>query len=226
MLRKDPFIKGEYYHIYNRGIDKRIVFESKEDYKRFVILLYISNSTDRVRLDNLTLYCHLNFKEIMSLKIESPIVSIGAWCLMPNHFHILIREEVEGGITKFMRKIATGYSMYFNKKYDRRGALFGGVFKSKLIGTDDNYMRYLFSYIHLNPLDISFSGWENDKSVSSQTIRNFLNSYEHSSYLDYLRVPRLENKIINYKNFPEYFENSKSFQNFVENFFISKDRPS
>ena len=228
MLRKNPFIKGEYYHIYNRGIDKRTIFESKEDYKRFIMLLHLSNSINVIRLDNLILCNRRSFKEVMTIDTEAPIVSIGAWCLMPNHFHILIKEDEEGGITKFMRKLCTGYSMYFNRKYNRQGSLLGGVFKSRLIGNDDNYMKYLFSYIHLNPLDISFSGWEYNNNVSNKEIKNILDTYEYSSYLDCLKVPRLENNIINHKNFPDYFENSKSFRDFVENFFInrpSKDGP-
>src|SRR3989338_690435 len=131
MLRKDPFINGEYYHIYNRGIDKR-----------------------------------------------EPLVSIGAWCLMTNHFHLLVRQEVDGGITKFMRKLGVGYSMFFNIKYQRQGALFGGLFKSKLIGVKDKYMKHLFGYIHLNPLDIKFSGWEDSVDKKHpKSWKEFLKKY-------------------------------------------------
>lgn len=162
MLRKDPFVTGEYYHIYNRGVDKRVIFRVKRDYERFVMLLYLANSNESIRLGDFLSKnkSHKTFEEVVSLDKGESIVSIGAWCLMTNHFHLLIRQEIDGGVTKFMKKLGTGYSMFFNIKYQRTGALFGGLFKSKLIGNDDNYMRQLFAYIHLNTLDINFSGWE------------------------------------------------------------------
>lgn len=226
MLRKDPFINGEYYHLYNRGIDKRIIFKSKKDYERFIMLLYVSNSnTQFFRLDNLINQQHKTFNEILILDKGEPLVSIGAWCLMPNHFHILIRQEVDGGITKFMRKLGVGYSMFFNIKYQRKGALFGGLFKSKLIGVDDNYMKQLFAYIHLNPLDIKFSGWEIKINKSSVEMKKFIESYQYSSYLDYISINRAEKNIINPESFPDYFQNSKSFKEFVENYFVNIDAP-
>lgn len=219
MLRKDPFITGEYYHIYNRGIDKRIIFKSNRDYERFIILLYLANSNDSFRLEVILDRQHKKFSEILVLDKGDPLVSIGAWCLMTNHFHLLIRQEVDGGITKFMRKLGVGYSMYFNIKYQRQGALFGGLFKSKLIGVDDNYMRHLFGYIHINPLEINFPKWEDQINKPLVDMKKFLESYRYSSYLDYLGEDRVEKNIINPKSFPDYFEDSRSFQDFVENYF-------
>ena len=225
MLRKDPFIIGEYYNLHNRGIDKRVIFKSKNDYERFLMLLYISNSNDDkpLRLDNLINHSHKNFDEIMVLDRGQPLISIGAWCLMTNHFHILIRQEVDGGITKFMKKLGTGYSMFFNIKYQRSGALFGGLFKSKLIGNDDNYMRQLFAYIHLNSLDIEFPKWKDNLNNSSIEMRKFLESYRYSSYQDYIEIDRVEKNILNKENFPDYFGDLKSFKDFVENYFIKSD---
>ena len=141
---------------------------------------------------------------------------------MTNHFHLLIRQEVDGGITKFMRKLGVGYSMFFNIKYQRKGALFGGLFKSKLIGIDDNYMKQLFRYLHLNPLDIEFSDWENVIDKLSIDMKKFIESYKYSSYLDYAGTDRVEKNIINPENFPDYFQNSKSFREFVNNYFQFK----
>src|SRR3989344_1856011 len=123
MLRKDPFVTGEYYHIYNRGIDKRIIFKLQRDYERFIMLLYLANSKESFRLDDLLNKFNKTFDEILVVDRGTPIVSIGAWCLMTNHFHLLIKQEVDGGITKFMRKLGVGYSMFFNIKYQRKGAL-------------------------------------------------------------------------------------------------------
>ncbi len=222
MLRKDPFITGEYYHIYNRGIDKRVIYKSKNDFERFLMLLYIANTSETFRLDQLINYQHKTFAEILSMERGTLLVSIGSWCMMSNHFHLLLRQEVDGGITKFMKKLGTGYAMYFNIKYQRKGALFGGLFKSKLIGVDDNYMRHLFGYIHLNPLDIKFSGWENIATKSTKEMKNCLEAYRFSSYQDYLGKERIEGNILNRSAFPEYFEGKKEFQDFVENYFMDE----
>ncbi len=219
MLRKDPFITGEYYHIYNRGIDKRVILKSNRDCERFIMLLYLANSNDAFRLEEILYRQRKRFAEVLILDRGELIVSIGAWCLMTNHFHLLIRQEVDGGITKFMRKLGVGYSMYFNIKYKRTGALFGGLFKSKLIGVDDNYMRHLFGYIHINPLEIKFPSWESQIKKPTVDMKKFLESYRYSSYLDYIGIDRIEKNVINPENFPDYFQNSQSFQDFVENYF-------
>jgi putative transposase len=225
MLRKDPFITGEYYHLYNRGIDKRNIFKSKYDYERFVMLLYIANSNSQLRLDNLINHSHKTFDEILVLDKGERLVSLGAWCLMTNHFHLLVRQEIDGGITKFMKKLGTGYSMYFNIKYQRQGSLFGGPFKSKCIKNDDNYMRELFAYIHLNALDIEFSGWgKEDNNFDKNKMKKFLDSYNYSSYQDYIKEDRVEKSILNKESFPEYFNTKQSFKDFVENFYFYKNK--
>lgn len=219
MLRKDSFITGEYYHVYNRGVDKRVIFKSNRDYERFMTLLYLGNSNESFRLDNILNKEKKRFAEVLVLEKGESLISIGAWCLMENHFHLLVRQEVDGGITKFMRKLGVGYSMYFNIKYQRTGALFGGLFKSKLIGVDDNYMRQLFGYIHINPLEIEFPEWKDKINKPSIGMKKFLGSYRYSSYLDYISEDRIEKRILKSENFPDYFENSQSFQNFMENYF-------
>jgi putative transposase len=222
MLRNDPFVTGEYYHIYNRGIDKRVIFKLERDYERFMMLLYITNSDSEksFRLDNLINHSHKSFDEVMVLDKGKSLVSIGAWCLMTNHFHLLIRQEVDGGITRFMHKLGTAYSMFFNIKYQRKGALFGGVFKSNLIKADNRYMQHLFGYIHINPLDIKFSGWKNKIKKSSIDMKKFLESYRYSSYLDYVGKDRIEKNIMKSENFPDYFTDAKSFEDFVEDYLV------
>lgn len=220
MLRRDPFITGEYYHLYNRGIDKRIIFKSGKDYERMMMLLYLSNSEDSFRLDYILNQQHQSYSDVLLLDKGEPIVFIGAWCLMTNHLHLLVRQEVDGGITRFMRKMGTGYSMFFNIKYERNGALFGGAFKSELIGVDDNYMRHLFGYIHLNPLEIKFPSWEEMVNKPSVNMKKFLESYRYSSYPDFIGKKRVEKRILDLENFPGYFPDSKSFQDFTENYFM------
>lgn len=222
MLRADPFVTGEYYHIYNRGVDKRVIFKLERDFQRFIMLLYLANSKESFRLDDLLNENKFNktFNEVLILEKGEPLVSIGAWCLMTNHFHLLVKQEVDGGITKFMRKLGVGYSMFFNIKYQRRGALFGGIFKSKHI-SEDSYFQHLFGYLHLNPLDIKFSGWEKlvDKKHPKEW-KDFLGNYKYSSYLDYVGIKRAEGKILNQNAFPEYFNEENSFESLIDSYLL------
>src|SRR3989339_783003 len=148
MERKEKFIQDEFYHIFNRGVEKRTIFQNTSDYKRFMALLYLANSNQTVEFRNNS-YGN-SFNEIFKQDRGEQLVAIGAYCLMPNHFHLLLTPLVNGGISKFMLKLQTGYSMYFNKKNERVGALFQGVFKSQYIN-EDKYLRYIYAYIHLNP---------------------------------------------------------------------------
>src|SRR5690606_36166474 len=87
------------------------------------------------------------------------LVEIGAYCLMPNHFHILLKSKEDDGISKFMNKLGTSYSMYFNRRYERTGILFQGRYKAKHVESDE-YLKYLFSYSHLNPIKIIDPSWK------------------------------------------------------------------
>jgi len=187
-----------------------------------MMLLYVSNSNEQFfRLDNLINQQRKTFNQILILEKGEPLISIGVWCLMPNHFHLLIKQEIDGGITRFMRKLGVGYSMFFNIKYQRSGSLFGGLFKSKLIGKDDDYMKQLFGYIHINPLDIEFPNWKHDVIKATGNMKKFLTVYPYSSYLDYIGENRVEKNIINPENFPEYFQNAQSFEDFVGDYLIN-----
>jgi len=208
-IRKINFVQGEYYHIYNRGNSKQKIFNDKEDYLRFISLLYISNSVESFNLYDLNRDINFNIYEI---ERNNLLVNIGAFCLMPNHFHILITEKIEGGISKFMQKLSTAYSMYYNRKYKRNGSLFEGKFKSQYIDTD-KYLKYLFSYIHLNPLKLIQKDWKEERIRNKKEAIDYLNKYSYSSYLDFMGEKRIQNKILNIEAFPKYFLNKASFVN-------------
>ena len=213
MSRKTTFSLGENYHIYNRGNDKRITFQNKADYGRFIALLYLCNSVKNIRLSD---YPRAKLEKLLDIKREETIVDIGAYCLMPNHFHLLIHEKTENGISKFMQKLLTAYTMYFNKKNERTGSLFSGLFKSTH-ANEDEYLKYLFSYIHLNPIKLIEPMWK-EKGISDKKKANsFLNSYDYSSFLDFTGKQRKESVILDKKHFPEYFKNFKEFADFIEN---------
>lgn len=213
MLRPHKFSIDGYYHLYNRGTDKRPIFLDTHDYHRFMILLYLCNTNEPFDMQKIFRKAGEgpSFTEIFTRERGTPIVAIGAWILMPNHFHLLMKEITEGGITAFMRKVNTGYSMYFNKKYSRTGNLFQGKFKSEYID-NDNYLKYLFSYIHLNPVKL-IKGENNWKEVGIKDItrvKDFLSKYEYSSLKSYLGTDTVYNKIISKDLFPEYFPDPKS----------------
>ena len=205
MNRKHNFEIDEYYHIYNRGTDKRIIFLEKHDYHRFILLLYFCNSREPVDLQ-LIFREGRTFAELFNLPKGKSIVAIGAWCLMPNHFHLLLKETVENGITEFMRKVSTGYSVYFNNKYNRSGSLFQGKFKSEHLN-NDRYLKYIFSYIHLNPIKLipGESKWTENGIKKLNEAEKFLKQYEYSSFNSYAKERSNYSNMINKSEFPEYF---------------------
>ncbi len=208
-IRKINFVEGEYYHIYNRGNSKQKIFHDTNDYRHFLDLLYLLNTKNNITISNLKRYETFDLYEINT---EDNLVGIGAYVLMPNHFHILITEKIEGGISKFMQKVSTAYVMYYNKKYNRTGGLFEGKFKSQHLDTD-KYLKYIFSYIHLNPVKLIQKDWKEKGIKNKKEALEYLNKYEYSSFLDYLKYDnsRKNSKILNKKYFPNYFLNSKEF---------------
>ena len=206
MERKLPFVEGQFYHLYNRGVDKRTIFTSVMDYKRFMMLLYLANSNENVRIANIVQY-H-SYEEILTMDRGTPLVAIGAFCLMPNHFHLLLTPLVEGGISKFMLKLQTGYSMYFNTKYNRTGTLFQGPFKSEH-ADEDTYLKYLFSYIHLNPAKLRDKNWKENIKTNNKGLKNYIETYPYSSMGEVIDGKYI---ITNLSVFPDYLSNKKEIE--------------
>lgn len=203
-IRKVNFVPNEYYHIYNRGNDKRVIFHDNQDYQRFVSLMYLSNTKINFRMNDIS-------KDVYNFDRGKKLVEVGAYCLMSNHFHLILIQTEEGSISKFMQKLSTGYSMYYNQKYKRTGSLFEGKFKSEYANSD-RYLKYLFSYIHLNPIKLIKKDWKEKGIGDVNKAVEFLNNYKYSSYLDYLEDERKEKVIINKEGFPAYFPTKNKFQ--------------
>jgi putative transposase len=153
--RQVNFAIGEFYHLYNRGNHKQEIFLDEQDYVRFQRLLYLCNGS-----------VPINIRDIRATNVDfykyergDQLVALGAYCLMPNHFHILMTPLIENGVSLFMKKLGTSYSMYFNKRYDYTGSLFEGRYKSSYAG-EDTYLKYLYSYIHLNPMKLLDRNWK------------------------------------------------------------------
>ena len=217
MERKFKFSIDEFYHLYNRGIERRTIFLDLKDKERFINLLFLCNGSKP-----------LVFKDIpqglplWKVNRGEPLVAIGAYCLMPNHFHILVSEIIENGISKFIWKLLTAYSMYFNKKYKRTGRLFEGTFRAEYVDKDE-YLEYLFAYIHLNPIKLIDPKWRENGVSNMIESKQFLKDYRYSSYPDYIGESRPETTILNKSAFPEYFESSKEFEDYVADWLNYKD---
>ncbi len=206
-MRKTEFKNEEYYHIYNRGVDKREVFLDTEDYVRFLNSMREFN-------DESTYEQRMYERNVASKELSSQIeelssfdvvrldnlVEIICYCVNPNHYHLILKQLRSDGVKTFMHKIGTGYTNYFNKKYKRSGSLFQGPFKSIHIDSNE-YLLYLSAYVNKN---------------------NFIHGYnlvdwKYSSLLDYLgkRAGTLCNKesiMVQFNNdierYKEFLENN------------------
>ncbi|HWO07730.1 MAG TPA: transposase [Candidatus Paceibacterota bacterium] len=196
MERKIPFEKGECYHIYTRGVEKRTVFTSDADRDRFLALLFICNNVNGVNIHNLLKKYGGEPLQILAQEdIEETLVDILAFAMMPNHIHLITHEKKPGGISKFMLKLMTAYSMYFNTKYDRSGPLFTRPFRSKHINSDE-YFRWVFVYVHLNPIELFQSDWKEKGVLDPKGAATFLQSYAYGSFPDYFIGERAASRIL------------------------------
>jgi len=198
------YVENGYYHMYNRGVEKRLIFQDRDDYSKFLYLLkvYLSPPEDLQKefplLKNNLVQNNLNHE-----------IKLLCFCLMPNHYHLLVKQKAKNAIIKLMKQVSNAYTTYFNKRHERVGPLFQGRYKGALIDSDE-YLLHLTRYIHLNPLGRGAS----------------LDEFDWSSYLYYLNKRQaawLDTKLIS-----EYFNNSKkglSYQDFVEGDTESIDLP-
>ncbi len=154
-MRKFQFQTGEYYHIYNRGVDKRDVFMDDEDYLRFLRSMREFNSIEAkggFYMKYLREKARRERGSTSKLEVEPQhrnLVEIISYCLNPNHFHFILKQIVDEGIIKFMQKLSTAYTMFFNQKYNRSGSLFEGTYK--VIHVDDyGYLLKLLIYVNCN----------------------------------------------------------------------------
>lgn len=143
-MRKEPLITGEYYHVYNRGVDKRDIFNDQKDLHRFIESVIEFN-----KVDGVVSLANLRKTQIEFKPKSEPLVAVVVYCFNPNHFHFVLKQLVDSGIAKFMQKLQGGYTYYFNVKNSRTGSLFQGTFKSHLIN-DENYFNKIIGYVNKN----------------------------------------------------------------------------
>jgi len=193
--RKEQFINGEIYHIVVRGIDDNLIFKNVDDYYRGIFSIYEFNNTKPVLIFK-------RRREIKNLKNQlrklgrgpsssnfpdyrDLLVEVLAFCFMPNHIHLLLKQLKNNGITKFMSKVGTGYGGYFNRKYGRKGYVFQNRFLTVHI-KDNDQLKTVFVYIHTNPLSLTEPKWKEIGIRSPEKAIEFLENYKWSSYSDYI----------------------------------------
>lgn len=181
MMRKDNLVTGEFYHLYNRGVDKRNVIEDKHDLIRFFQSIKEFNTIEPIgSIFENSFKQNMSNGELGRLTSKLQLVNIVAYCINPNHFHIVVKQTTDNGISEFMKRLGGGYTKYFNNKYKRSGSLFQGTFKSKLIDTNE-YLLRVSTYVSLNnkikgnfPI-LSMASWDeyigkNDGDVCSKDL--------------------------------------------------------
>jgi len=149
-MRKTPFQTNNYYHIFNRGVDKRTVFQKHKDLSRFFQSMIEFNTIKPIG-SMLELSVRRKSPLVGNLVSKTPeeLVDIVCYCLNPNHYHFILRQKTDKGIERFMHRLGLGYSKYFNEKYKRSGSLFEGTFKALHIDSDA-YLLYASAYVNLN----------------------------------------------------------------------------
>ncbi len=177
------FSEHQYYHVYNRGVEKRLIFLDEQDYRVFLGILKKYLSGENHNTNNRHKFQRLDEK-----------IQLLAYCLMPNHFHMMLYQISEDGVTQLMRRLCTGYAMYFNDRYKRVGPLFQGTYKACLINKDD-YLHHISRYIHLNPQDYqtwsysSLDFYKGNKKASwlnTQPVLDLFNG-DNIAYLDFVK---------------------------------------
>jgi putative transposase len=202
----------EVYHIYNRGVEKRNIFGSDRDRFRFIHDLYEFN--DRMPAAN-SYYCQPSEVGLRKDRKRELLVEILAFCLMPNHFHLMLKQVSDDGITEFMRKLGTGYVNYFNIKNKRVGPLFQGKYKAALIQKESYYI-ILPHYIHLNPLKIIMPNWKEGSIKDLKKAINFLENYRWSSFQDYIGKKNFPS-IIDRSFVSEFYGGAKEYKKNIKN---------
>src|SRR3989338_4312931 len=202
------------FHICNRGVEKRTIFLNDNDYRRFLENAYRSNNrSDAIRFRGTDLF--------FNPPPQEKIVDILKWSLLPNHYHLLVVELIEGGAIEFTKRLGNGYTKYFNIKYDRSGYLFQN--KAQIIEPKSHaHNLYLPLYVELNPLDLIEKTWREQGMSNKKKTLEFLMNYPWSSFQTYFgKSPYIA--LTNKEKFYELFETTETeFKNEIDAFLKSE----
>lgn len=198
------YLKNGYYHVYNRGVDKREIFLEETDCVQFLhyLKLYLSPPEVLMKAPDISIR---RLHKILNLNISNEVI-LQSFSLMPNHFHLQIKQIKTTGMEKLTRRVLTSYSQFFNRKYKRRGPLFESVYKAVILNTTEQFL-YLSSYIHRNPLKLKHTKFD------------FVNFSSYPYYLGEKHAAWL-----NPDEILEHFNTVKSNQYFSYKFFVEDFR--
>lgn len=202
--RKIPLVTSELYHVFNRGINRQSIFITKRDYQRAIETIdFYRHASLSLRLSYFLRLDAQKKEDIIQVnKLRNKHVEIHSYCLMPNHFHFLLRQTTEQGISKFMSNFQNSYTRYFNTKNKRDGSIFLNQFKAIRIESDEQFL-HLTRYIHLNPYTSYIV-----KSI------NDLDSYPWSSFSAYMSG---ESRAVTRDMTESFFASSTLYKEFVLN---------
>jgi hypothetical protein len=189
--RKTVFEIGGWYHCYNRSIENRVSFVDYQDYQRFLELLYLANDENPLRRNDLGIQ---RFEEAFTFPRGERLVALGAFSLLGDRFHLALKEVVEGGITTFMRKVGTAYTLYFNSRYTRSGNLFLKPFRSHEVSRPT--LPQLIHYVHSAPATLYEPQWQANHVVDPQFLEERLVAYPYSSLRAYSGSRGVSNAIL------------------------------
>lgn len=217
---RKQYVKNGYYHVYNRGVEKRKIFVDEQDYsvflsylKEYLLPKNIQELSDIVNNENSPPFEKNKALKLIRLNNFATDISLIAYCLMPNHFHLLIKQNSRDSMDKFMNSFCTRYTMYFNAKYERVGKLYEGTYKAVIVSTDEQLL-HLSRYIHSNPIKL-----KTDKGdalfgqPSSLPIYLGLNKATWVSSNEILSFFSKTNPKLSYKNFMGLEEDANVLEN-------------
>jgi putative transposase len=225
-MRKEPFSVNNYVHVYNRGNRKQPIVHDTKDKKRFLETLFYFNTevTPPNFLRDITqslLRSNLNrFEWPEYWQPRKPIVSIIAFVLMENHFHLLLKEIIEGGIARFMQRFGTGITMYYNTKYQESGKLFHGSYKARCVN-DDIYLKYLSVYIQIKNTFELYPGGLKKATKEFNKAYNWAIDYPYCSLRNF--IGKNDRGIIDRDIFLELFSSPKEFKEFAYDCMLGMD---
>lgn len=217
------FINGGDYHLVNRAIEGQMLFREIADYFRFMFCLYELNDKNLVKMRDRIEERKARKKYTgLTRASRKPLVEILAVCLMPNHYHLIVRQIVDNGISEFMRKLGDSYVGYFNEKHKRkgRGSIFQGHFKAVYIKTIRQFISTI-CYVFTNPVELIEKDWKEVGAKNSQKAINFLESYKWSNYLDCIGKKNFSS-VTNRKFIFEVFGGAENLKRAVENWILYK----
>ena len=217
-MRKIKFKIGSPYYLFNRGVDNRNVFVSQEDYDRFEAYLYLLNDTESARAANF--FVGKRKEQIFESARAEQLVAIGAYSLLPTHFHLIVSPLIEGGLSKFMQKLTTAYTMYFNDKYSRSGSLFEGTYKAHE-PSSDSHLKFLLALTHLAPAQLFNKNWHSDSILDLERIAGELMDYRYSSVGEYMNDKHI---ITSPEHFPRYFARVKNMDSYIRYWEDNKEK--